>query len=258
MRLFLRYLIILFLSALIIIFHKNFMFYLLFAILILFIILFTIEDLYYKKQIYSIFSEIIQNHKLPEKIIKLKGTFHGLEELIIMLYDELLYKHYELREIALRDPLTKFYNLLYLEENLKDILSTFRRDLIPIFMIDIDKFKDINDNFGHITGDHFLKEFSYEMRNFLIDSKNLIFRYGGDEFVIFFDEDFDKAKNLIEGFRKSMEIKYFLIEDKKIKTTISAGGEVFKWEELKNIKEVLKKLDKKLYKAKEKRNTLYI
>ncbi len=258
MQLFLRYLIIFSLSVLIIIFRKNFLFYPSFIVLILFIILFTVEDLYYKKQIYRIFCEIIQNYKLPEKITKLKGIFSGLEELIIMLYDELSYKHYELREIAFRDPLTRFYNLLYLEEHLKDILSTFKNDLIPVFMIDIDKFKDINDKFGHIAGDHFLKEFSSEMRNILTDSKNLVFRYGGDEFVIFFDEEFDKAKNLMEELRKLFEKKYFLIDGKKIKTTISIGGGAFKWEELKDIKEVLKKLDRKLYKAKERRNTLYV
>jgi len=221
-------------------------------------ILFTIEDLYYKKQIYRIFCKIIQNHKLPERIIKLKGVFSGLEELIIMLYDELSYKHYELREIAFRDPLTRFYNLLYLEEHLKDILSTFKNDLIPVFMIDIDKFKDINDNFGHIAGDHFLREFSSEIRNTLTGTKNIIFRYGGDEFIIFFDEEFEKTKNLMENLRKIFEKKYFLIDGKKIKSTISIGGDAFEWEELKNIEEVLKKLDRKLYKAKEKRNTLYV
>ncbi len=258
MQLYLKYLIIFSLSALIIIFRENFLFYPLFIILILFIILSQIQDLYYKKKIYEIFSKIIQNRKLPDKSIKLRGIFSGLEELIIMLYDELTYKYYELKETALRDPLTGFYNLLYLEGHLKDILSTLKRNFIPVFMIDIDRFKDINDNLGHIKGDHFLREFSSEIRKVLAESKNLIFRYGGDEFLIFFDEEFDKAKNLMEYLRKFIEEKHFLIDGEKIKTTISIGGEIFEWEKLKDIKEVLIKIDKKLYKAKEKRNTLYI
>ncbi|MEO0283477.1 MAG: GGDEF domain-containing protein [candidate division WOR-3 bacterium] len=240
-------------------FSKNSnLFYLILTLFTLFLIYTFLIDFYYKKYIYEFIVYIINNKKLPPKIKRIKGIFEGIEELLIMLYDEISLKNYELREAAFRDPLTKFYNLLYLEEHLKDILSTFRGDDIPVFMIDIDYFKKINDNFGHIQGDHYLREFSNEIRNLLKESKNIIFRYGGDEFVIIFDEPFEKAKEVMENLRKYFENKEFFIEGKKVKTTLSIGGERFNWEEIKDIENILKKLDIKLYKAKEKRNTLYI
>ncbi len=247
------------LFAIFLIYLKNStLFYFILILFTFFLIYIFFMDFYYKKNLYEFIAYIINKKNLPPKIKKLKGIFKGLDELIIMLYDEILLKNYELREIAFRDPLTKFYNLLYLEEHLKDILSTFNESNIPVFMIDIDYFKKINDNFGHLQGDHYLREFSNEIRNLLRKTKNIIFRYGGDEFVIFFDEPFEKAKEIMENLRKYFENKEFLIEGKKIKTTLSIGGENFNWEEIKDIENILKKLDYKLYKAKEKRNTLYI
>lgn len=248
-----------FIYAILLIFFRDSKFY--YAILISFIfflILIFFLDFYYKKYLYEFIAYIINKKKLPPKIKKLKGIFKGIEELIIMLYDEISFKNYELREIAFKDPLTKFYNLLYLEEHLKDILSTFKREKIPAFMVDIDHFKEINDKFGHLQGDHYLREFSNEIRNLLRETKNIGFRYGGDEFIIFFDEPFEKAERMMENLRKFIENKEFLINGQKIRTTLSIGGSTFTFEEMKGIENILRKLDYKLYKAKEKRNTLYI
>ncbi len=245
-------------AALLSVFKESALFYPLLITLISFIIYFFIEYIYYKKEIVKILASIIKEQKLPLKIKKMKGIFSGIEELLIMVFDELSLKTYELKELAFKDPLTRFYNLLYLEEHLKDIMSTFTNEKISIFMIDIDKFKEINDTFGHIAGDHYLKEFSDELRKSLKKVRTLIFRYGGDEFLIFIDDEFEKSKNLMEKIRKIFEEKEILIDNKKLKTTISIGGGEFRWEELKNIENILKTLDKKLYKAKETRNTLYV
>ncbi|MEN3046272.1 MAG: GGDEF domain-containing protein [Candidatus Hydrothermales bacterium] len=215
-------------------------------------------DFFYKKELYKLFAYIINNKKLPNNIKRFRGMFQGVEELTIMLFDEISIQNYALKELAFRDPLTNLYNLLYFEEHLKDILSSFRNDKIPSFMIDIDNFKQINDKFGHLVGDNFLREFSTEMRSLLKNSKNITFRYGGDEFVILFDEPFEKAKKIMEDLRKSFEKKVFKIDKEKIRITLSIGGGLFTWDEMKDIKAVLKTLDQKLYKAKEKKNFLYI
>ncbi|MEN3043974.1 MAG: GGDEF domain-containing protein [Candidatus Hydrothermales bacterium] len=236
--------------------HKLFIIVLLLYSLVMLYIFFV--DFFYKKELYKLFAYIINNKKLPNNIRRFKGIFQGIEELTVILFDEISIKNYELRELAFKDPLTNFYNLLYLEEHFKDLLSTFKNDKIPSFMIDIDNFKKINDRFGHLEGDHFLKEFSNEIRFFLKESKNIIFRYGGDEFIVLFDEPFEKAKKIMNDLRKNFEKKEIKVDKEKVKITLSIGGGLFTWEEMRDIKSVLKTLDQKLYKAKEKKNFLYI
>jgi diguanylate cyclase (GGDEF)-like protein len=162
------------------------------------------------------------------------------------------------REIAYKDYLTGFYNLIYLEEHIKDIMSTFRNTEISIFMMDIDGFKEVNDNFGHIVGDHFLRDFSDFVNSCLSNLMCLIFRYGGDEFLIFVDEKFEHAKKAMEKLVEKIRKKEFHLDGERIRVTVSIGGEKFRWDELKDIKEALKILDKKLYKAKEKKDCLYV
>ncbi len=81
------------------------------------------------------------------------------------------------------DDLTGFYNRRYLRKKQEE-LKTFQDCDIPysIVMFDIDNFKDINDTYGHLTGDNTLKDFSTFLRNSL-RAGDSIFRYGGDEFV---------------------------------------------------------------------------
>ena len=91
----------------------------------------------------------------------------------------------QLREQAIRDPLTGLHNRRYLYEVAPSWLELARRRNAPatLALLDLDRFKHLNDTFGHECGDSVLKQFASVLtRRFR--SSDLIFRYGGEEFVV--------------------------------------------------------------------------
>lgn len=91
----------------------------------------------------------------------------------------------KLKFIASHDPLTKLFNRLAFENLLEINIANCLRDKnsFVILMIDIDNFKEINDNLGHIYGDHFLVKFSEQLDR-LTRKGDIVARMGGDEFTV--------------------------------------------------------------------------
>ena len=90
-----------------------------------------------------------------------------------------------LREQAIRDPLTGLYNRRYLDESLERELSRAARESYPVsfVLIDIDSFKKINDTFGHHAGDQVLLDLAAQF-NSQVRSSDIVCRYGGEEFLV--------------------------------------------------------------------------
>lgn len=91
----------------------------------------------------------------------------------------------QVRDLAIRDPLTGLYNRRYLMERLDDILAEYRRYQRPfcVAMLDLDHFKRVNDGFGHLAGDQVLRVFADTVAAG-IREYDLFARYGGEEFVL--------------------------------------------------------------------------
>jgi diguanylate cyclase (GGDEF)-like protein/PAS domain S-box-containing protein len=91
----------------------------------------------------------------------------------------------ELREQAVRDPLTGLFNRRYLEDSLMRELHRARRGsgLLCLVMLDLDQFKQFNDSFGHSAGDQMLRALAQLLQQHLRDS-DILCRYGGEEFVL--------------------------------------------------------------------------
>ncbi|KAF2956217.1 diguanylate cyclase [Marinitoga sp. 38H-ov] len=107
-----------------------------------------------------------------------------LNEAISILF-KTLNSFIDFRTASERDGLTNLYNKKVITEKLNDLLISFKRKKfdLSIAMLDIDDFKQINDNFGHVVGDEVLKIFS-NLLNSEMRENDFVGRYGGEEFLV--------------------------------------------------------------------------
>ncbi len=143
------------------------------------------------------------------------------------------------------DSLTGVYNRKYLDL----LVGRFGKDFNFLIFIDLDDFKDINDNFGHDTGDIVLKEVGNILRT-SIRANDVAVRYGGDEFVVAVDVP-DKGVAIEIAERIERLIKNMNIKTESGKPKISASIGVSGVSCTIPLTDNLKKADKALYKAKD-------
>jgi diguanylate cyclase (GGDEF)-like protein len=154
----------------------------------------------------------------------------------------------DLEDISVTDQLTNIYNRRKIDETLSFEIERASRgnDSFAIIMIDIDKFKNINDAYGHLKGDYVLKEIAKILCD-NIRKIDILGRWGGEEFLIVDSEgDKDKVVEFAEKIRKAIELHEF---DEVGKVTCSFGVTCY----LKNdtASSLIIRADKALYKAKE-------
>jgi len=158
----------------------------------------------------------------------------------------------KLKEQANRDPLTNMYNRRYFSDISKSMLalSIRSKQALSVMMIDIDKFKNINDTYGHAVGDKVLIHLSHTLTNTIRES-DISARFGGEEFAILLPKTtLEQALELAEKIRKTIEKLEYKGENTTIKFTISIGVSEFnKLKEI-SISDTLNKADKSLYEAK--------
>ncbi|HOP62642.1 MAG TPA: sensor domain-containing diguanylate cyclase [Spirochaetota bacterium] len=105
--------------------------------------------------------------------------------------------------IAVTDELTGAYNRKEFEIQFKKAVYSFNRNGTPfsVIIIDLDRFKEINDTLGHLTGDEILKSLAGTSKKTLRLTDSL-FRWGGDEFIVITQGDIDNALSAAERLRK--------------------------------------------------------
>ena len=133
--------------------------------------------------------------------------------------------HEEIYRLTIIDGLTQVYNRRYLLEFLdREMARCLRheRDL-SLVLFDIDHFKNINDTFGHLAGDHVLRELAQALKS-RIRKEECFARYGGEEFALVLPETgHGNTVFLAENLRKLVEQHPFVFEGKRIPVTFSAG-----------------------------------
>ncbi|MCL5271876.1 MAG: diguanylate cyclase [Gammaproteobacteria bacterium] len=135
----------------------------------------------------------------------------------------------------------------------EQIIDSFQRwkihsRVISLAVGDIDHFKQINDNFGHLAGDKVLKKVAMILRS-SIRGLDFISRIGGEEFVfIFEDTSGDQAYVILENLRKQIEDCQFCYRDKKVDVTVSFGLTTVAQSD--DIESLFMRADKAMYKAK--------
>ncbi len=143
---------------------------------------------------------------------------------------KLLANETALRDLATRDSLTGLYNRHYLDDTLpREVSRVVRRNsTLGIIMIEVDFFKQINDQYGHAAGDEFLKLVGHVLAGKIRDS-DIACRYGGDEYVLIMPDASLKATfERAESIRRDAESWSFKIDGKTIASpAISCGVAIF-------------------------------
>ncbi|MDD5717389.1 MAG: diguanylate cyclase [Sulfuricurvum sp.] len=159
----------------------------------------------------------------------------------------------KLEEQAITDYLTGLYNRRHFTQRLEEELSRikrYRHITGSLLMFDLDKFKSINDTFGHLTGDRILKTFSDIIKNNLRKS-DIAGRIGGEEFALILpDTDRNNALALAERIRENVLYHTEDCAGEKITFTVSIGLTLLRSDDA-DINSPLSRADSALYTAKE-------
>jgi diguanylate cyclase (GGDEF)-like protein len=141
------------------------------------------------------------------------------------IFRKLNYQKTKLERMAHRDSQTGLPNHRSLQTMLKKSLAeTYRyNNNLSVLMVDIDNFKEINDNYGHLFGDRILKNIAKIFQE-NTRSADTVGRFGGDEFLFILPETgIEKGQQLAERLLRSVEKSGVKNDDEEIKATISIG-----------------------------------
>lgn len=210
------------------------------------------NDIFYQ----TLFKEVLRQKKFDGILINKRkdGTFYSYHQIIspVTLEGDVQYlfmvgrdvknhlkREQELQEIAYTDNLTKLYNRHAFEQ------LTHSLDNVPLTLVlcDIDYFKKVNDVYGHIIGDKVLLELANLFKTSL-RKEDLIFRWGGEEFIFIIRSCFRNSIQIIEKIRQTIEENFF---EKDIKLSCSFGMTPLITD---NIQKSIAKADALLYKSK--------
>jgi diguanylate cyclase (GGDEF)-like protein len=159
----------------------------------------------------------------------------------------------KLNNIALKDSLTGIYSRRYINERLPvDLLNEeLSGQSISVIMADLDLFKNVNDNYGHLAGDYTLTNFAKLLHQELKRENDWVARYGGEEFLVCMPgANLQLAKDTAERMRKSLEEKEMEFGDFKFKITASFGVYSVTPGNNLSMDEVIEHADRMLYTAK--------
>lgn len=155
-----------------------------------------------------------------------------------------------LREMAQTDGLTRVYNRQHFEHlgGIEFLRAKRFNTSLSLVMIDIDAFKNINDTYGHMAGDHVLREFAsilkYNIRDF-----DILARFGGDEFVLLMpNTDLASGNAIIKRLKEVLANTTLVYDNHELNVSASFGISQLMDEE--SFERILKSADKHLYEKK--------
>jgi diguanylate cyclase (GGDEF)-like protein len=154
--------------------------------------------------------------------------------------------------LSIIDPLTGLYNRRFGETRLQEEIAKAEKSGEPLLLLalDFDRFKDINDKYGHAAGDMALKEFSRRLQR-AIRACDVPVRVGGDEFLTIFPEcPLEKMQQILS---RMVSIS-FLLDGEKIPVSFSHG--VAQYQVNDTTESMLQRADERLYAAKANRDTV--
>jgi len=180
--------------------------------------------------------------KVQARTLELNIALSELEEL-----------NQELEQINTIDELTGLYNRRFYDQRILAEYRRSKRNLTPLSLviIDIDYFKKVNDNYGHLAGDQCLSWLAQHIKQSLKRSTDVGCRYGGEEFCLILpDTDLEGAMSLAQELRQAIETFDFVYQQQHLALTISCGVATYTQQENVDPIHIFEAADKALYKAK--------
>lgn len=213
---------------------------------------------YSKDELSIIVSTSIEDKTIASKFLKYGANdfiYKGFsqEELFARLSAnlEIIELFEDVKNRANRDFLTNMYNRRYLFDIgvKKYEKAKLEKNDFAVAIIDIDKFKNINDTYGHDIGDIAIKEVAKILDKHFITTNDLIARLGGEEFCILInDKKKNEVESILENVRQSFENNIIKVDEFDLKYTVSIGCS---FEFGKSLDEMIQSADQGLYIAKD-------
>lgn len=211
----------------------------------------------------SVFEQILRakdGEAIEVDITAVETFYEGKPAVQMILHDLRSRKRSErtIKHMAFHDALTGVPNRMSFHLEAQKLMKKISEDKgLAFILLDLDRFKQINDTFGHSAGDDFLIYVSYTLKE-LIGEGNQLFRLSGDEFIILMpnvsgEEDVEKIVSKIFAKLRTP----YTIENYKFHITCSMGIKIFNGNSA-TLEDILKKADTALYQAKEQGRNTYV
>ncbi|WP_300155427.1 GGDEF domain-containing protein [Solidesulfovibrio sp.] len=181
---------------------------------------------------------------------QVQTLYAAVSHLALALKNAALFNQVKIR--ADHDGLTRIHNRRAFDERLVDELRRHQRygHAMSLLMLDIDHFKNINDRFGHLMGDHVLREVGRIVSETL-RSTDFTARYGGEEFVVILPMTTEEQSRILaERLRRAIAETQFVSEGRPFGITVSIGASTLTPGALLKRRDLVDKADKALYQAK--------
>ncbi len=171
----------------------------------------------------------------------------------------------ELELLVTHDPLTGLLNRRGMEESLAHHFSILSRDTcqknnFAVLNLDLDRFKGINDTYGHFIGDEVIKYFGVTLTNLLRDDYDVVVRLGGDEFIVILPEsNHAQAEHVKRKIKATLATNPFNADGitLSLRTSIGIATALTPDDfEVRPFKKILEEADRDMYADKEKGRTL--
>ncbi len=224
----------------------------------------TVENPLYIRNLAQKLNDVVKQVRSREEYLKiaieeLRSTRTDIEDFNKVIEKRVKERTKMLEQANLRlefisttDPLTGISNRRHFENQLKREISRARRYATSLccIMFDIDFFKKVNDNYGHIFGDAVLKTLGNILQENLREH-DIYARYGGEEFIVLLPEtDANAAYYVAEKLRGIIAEKQIKKNDHQDRVTVSLGVAVYDPEQMSGGEDLVSAADKALYNAK--------